>query len=150
MEVQPMHTRQLLSILGSVGLIATGASSLAMPAPQSSGGVQYVTGGIGVEESSEMQAAAPQWPLSLEFAVQTADRAQWLADVDVRVTDRRGHEVLHALADGPLLLARLAPGDYTVHASAGGTSFDRRVHIAPGRHARAVFVWPAGTGVAAR
>jgi len=55
--------------------------------------------------------------------------------------------VLQATSDGPLLLARLAPGNNTVRASAAGKVLQRKVHIAPGESARAVFVWPPATAV---
>ena len=143
-----MRTSRLVSIFT---VLVTGyCSVLAMPAPQRNGDIQYVTGGIGEDESREMQAAAPHWPLALEFAVKTADRAQWLADVDVRITDRHGREVIHTLADGPLLLAQLAPGDYVVRADADGRTIERHVRIAPGGHAKAILVWPVGTDVASR
>jgi hypothetical protein len=139
----------LLPILGlAAAAVASGA--LAMPAVQHSGGVQYVTGGIGEDEAHAMQAAAPQWPLALEFAVQSGPRAQWLANVDVHVTDRHGRDVLSTTTDGPMLLARLAPGDYTIRADANGRTIERHVHVAPGRTAKSVFVWPAGTDVASR
>ena len=145
-----MRTARLLSILGLAALASTGGSVLAMPAPQRSGGVQYVSGGIGADESHDMQAAASQWPLALEFAVRSGNLAQWLANVDVRIADRHGREVLHTLSDGPLLFAQLAPGDYTIRADADGRAIERHVHIGPGGHAKLTLVWPAGTDVALR
>jgi hypothetical protein len=45
------------------------------------------------------------------------------------------------------MLARLAPGNYTVRASAAGKTIERKVHIAPGESARAVLVWPQQTAI---
>jgi hypothetical protein len=70
-----------------------------------------------------------------------------MADVDVAVIDHRGHTVLQAVSEGPLMLARLAPGNYTVRASAAGKTIERKVHIAPGESARAVLVWPQQTAI---
>jgi hypothetical protein len=123
------------------------AAAFALPEVKLAGNVEYMTGGIGLEESTEMQAQARRWPLALEFAVKAGDQAHWMANVDVTVTDHRGQPVLQAVSDGPLMLARLAPGNYTVRATAGGTTVQRKVHIAPGESARAVMVWPQQTAV---
>lgn len=144
-----MRPRMLLPILG-LAAAAMACDALAMPAVQHSGSVQYVTGGVGEDEAHAMRAAAPQWPLALEFAVQNGPRAQWLANVDVHVTDRHGRDVLSTTTDGPMLFARLGPGDYTVRADVNGKTIERHVHVAPGRTAKSVFVWPAGTDVASR
>jgi hypothetical protein len=139
----------LLSILG-LAAAAAASGALAMPAPRHSGDVQYMTGGVGEDEARAMQADAQHWPLALEFAVQRGPRAEWLADVDVHITDRHGRDVLDTITDGPMLLARLAPGDYTIRADANGRTIERHVHVAPGRTAKSVFVWPAGADVASR
>jgi len=122
-------------------------AAFALPDVKVAGNVEYMTGGIGLDESTEMQAAARRWPLALEFAVKAGDQAQWMANVDVTIVDHRGDTVMQATAEGPLLLARLAPGNYTVRASAAGKLLQRKVHIAPGESARAVFVWPQVTEV---
>jgi hypothetical protein len=126
---------------------AAASSAMALPEIRVAGNVEYMTGGIGEEESTEMLSAARRWPLALEFAVKAGDGAQWLANIDVTVVDHRGDTVLQATSDGPLLLARLAPGNYTVRANASGKVLQRKVHIAPGESARAVFVWPRETAI---
>jgi len=145
-----MHSRKILfiaapilaAILGGIG-----ASAFALPDVKLAGSVEYITGGIGRDESQEMQAQARSWPLSLEFAVKAGNQAQWMSKVDVTVTDSHGKTAFQVTSEGPLLMARLAPGDYTVRASAAGTTFDRKVHIAAGAPAHAVFVWPQGSPV---
>jgi hypothetical protein len=131
----------------AIAAAATACGAMALPEVRIAGNTEYMTGGIGEEESTEMLSAARRWPLALEFAVKAGDQAQWMANVDVTVTDHRGATVLQATSEGPLLLARLAPGNYTVRASASGKTLQRKVHIAPGESARAVFVWPRVTEV---
>ena len=133
-------------ILLAAGLVAAGASAWAQPQVKTDGDVQYMTGGIGEDESTAMLEQARHWPLTLEFAEKAGTGAEWMADVDVTITDHHGQTVLQATSDGPLLLARLAPGNYTVRASAGGRTIERKVHIAPGEAARTVLVWPQSTG----
>jgi hypothetical protein len=140
-----MHVHN--NLLAALILGGAATTAFALPDVKVAGNVEYMTGGIGLDESTEMQAAARRWPLALEFAVKAGDQAEWMANVDVTVVDHRGDTVLQATSEGPLLLARLAPGNYTVRASAAGKVLQRKVHIAPGESARAVFVWPQQTAV---
>ena len=63
------------------------------------------------------------------------------------IVRRRIQALVAVLSDGPIMMARLAPGGYTVRATAGGKTIERKVHIAPGESVRAVFVWPQRPGV---
>lgn len=128
-----------------LGLVLTGAWGIspAMPDVQTNDrGVEYVAGGIGLDESQEMSAAAAKWPLTLEFAARSGRGAEYLADVDVHILDAQGREVLATTADGPYLLARLSPGHYKVEATAEGDKLTQRVTVQKGRAARVAFIWP--------
>lgn len=124
------------------------ASMAQLPAVRTSGKVKYLTGGVGKDESGMIKAEARHWPLALEFAVRTAGRAQFAADVDVLVRDAAGHEVLRAKAEGPFLLARLEPGQYTVQATLNGQVQNKPVHIEKDRPLRLLISWPPGNGQA--
>ena len=119
------------------------SSAQGLPAVQRSGSVEYVSGGIGKDESTAMQAAAAQWPLALEFAVTGAERAQFASDVQVAVRDSAGRVVLDAVSDGPFLLARIAPGAYSVEATLQGRVQRRQVTLRQGASAKVMFSWPA-------
>ena len=60
--------------------------------------------------------------------------------------DAKGHAALQANAGGPFLLAKLAPGHYAVEATFAGKTLHEKVDIKQGHPAKALFVWPAGTG----
>ena len=113
-----------------------------LPPVQRSGSVEYVTGGIGRDESTALEAAAAQWPLALEFSVTGGARAAFAADVQVAVRDRSGRAVLEAVAGGPFLLARVEPGSYSVEATLQGRSQRRQVTVRRGASARVMFSWP--------
>lgn len=132
-----------LAVAATVDALAADAGAL--PAVQRSGDVEYVTGGIGSDESAALKAAAARWPLALEFGVQTAPTAQYASDVKVVVHrgGSSGAAVLEATAGGPMLLARLAPGAYTVEATFRGRTQHKAVTVGPGGTARATFLWPA-------
>ncbi|WP_300754340.1 carboxypeptidase-like regulatory domain-containing protein [Janthinobacterium sp.] len=120
-------------------------SDSALPAIHKSGTVEYLSGGIGLDESTAIKNASRQWPLSLVFSVQAAGRAQFASDVKLEVRDAKGVVVLQTTASGPYLLARLAPGSYSLHASLAGKTLERKVEVKAGSSARVELVWPAGT-----
>lgn len=132
------------------GALAQGTSPTPAPLPpvQQSGAVQYLSGGIGLDESTAIKKASQQWPLTLEFAVKDQQHAVFAADVDVLVRDASGRAALQATSDGPFLLARLQPGHYSVAATLAGKTLHENVVIRKGQPARAVFVWPAGVETA--
>jgi len=120
-------------------------SDSALPTIHKSGTVEYLSGGIGLDESTAIKNASRQWPLSLVFSVQAAGRAQFASDVKLEVRDAKGSVVLQTTASGPYLLARLAPGSYSLHATLAGKTLERKVEVKAGSSARVELVWPAGT-----
>ncbi|RKP59010.1 carboxypeptidase regulatory-like domain-containing protein [Pararobbsia silviterrae] len=114
----------------------SGVAPAGMPAVKQSGDVSYVTGGVGLDESHALKAAAPHWPVELLFAGPGSD---YLSDVHVDVTGGGG-SVFHATADGPYMLVKLPPGDYVVHASYKGEEKTQAIKVG-GAHQKASFRW---------
>lgn len=112
-----------------------------LPSPLVSEGTPYLSGGVRDEQYDALQAIGSQWPLTLEFTLQKGSDAP-LQGVRVVITTPSGRRVLDTVARGPLLLARLMPGDYLVRASLPGHTLERRFVLAPDRPVRAVFSWP--------
>lgn len=117
----------------------------ALPAMQKSGTVEYLTGGVGLDESTAIKSASGQWPLSLVFSVQSGGRAQFASDVKLEIHDAKGALALDVTATGPYLLARLAPGSYSLRATLAGKTLTRQVQVKKGASSRVELVWPAGT-----
>ncbi len=72
-------------------------------------GIELACTGIGDEAQSD-----PRWkafPVRLEFA---GGNAQYLADVDVSVTNSAGTELFQVRCDSAWVLAKLPPGKYQV------------------------------------
>ena len=110
-----------------------------LPSVQTFGGVSYITGGIGLDESAAMKAAEKDFTLSLLFA--QTKRGEFVSDVTVSIKDKTGKIVLEAMSDGPVLLARLPAGAYTVSADYDGKVLVRKVQVDAKGVARAGFVW---------
>lgn len=129
---------------GSVGGSSADTSSAGntngggMPQVQQQGGVEFVSGGVGLDESKALQAARSQWPLSLRF---TGRDAEFIADVHVQIVDAHGASVLDATARGPYMLVRVRPGRYTVHVSHNGVDKTSAVTVGSNGSARASFIW---------
>lgn len=134
-------TRRIL--FGLVALSAFAASALAdevtLPPERSQGSVTYVSGGIGKDESDAMKQAASRYSLAIEMAAPASPRAQYVADVKIDIRDQRGATVLSTMSDGPMLLANLPPGRYTVTAAKSGTSQQRSIVIGSGARPRVMF-----------
>ncbi|WP_077033589.1 alpha/beta fold hydrolase [Pelomonas sp. KK5] len=130
------------------GTLAAGTAALAqqqfVPALQRSGSVEYISGGIGIDESTAMKAISPSWPLTLEFAVNTQPRADYASNVAVTIRDARHAAVLQTTAQGPLLLVKLPPGQYSVDAEFAGRTITQNITVAQGKAAHQSFIWPAG------
>jgi hypothetical protein len=140
-----IHKAAIATTLGT--LIATGfaQAATALPPVHKSGDVEYLSGGIGRDESAAIEHASKGWPLTLEFAVKEKRRDEFAAGVRTIVRDAKGHAVLQTDSEGPFLLAGLEPGQYAIDATLAGKTLHEKVDVKRGQPAKAVFVWPAGT-----
>ena len=134
--------------LAAAGLLATGATSAAanassadLPPAITQGNVEYMSGGIGIDEEQAMQAEMSKYPLTLEFAERATPKDVHLAAIGVRIEDRSGNIALDTVADGPFLLVQLPAGSYRITADHDGTTQTRDVTIAPGKPERLFFEW---------
>ncbi|HTP99915.1 MAG TPA: carboxypeptidase-like regulatory domain-containing protein [Casimicrobiaceae bacterium] len=84
-----------------------------------------------------MKSLAVQYPLDLVFL----QNAEYLADVQVRITDAEGDVLLDTRSEGPYLLAALPDGRYTIIAECAGTSETRHANVSHGKHQMIVFEW---------
>jgi hypothetical protein len=113
-----------------------------LPEPRVQGNVSYVTGGVGQDEVTAMEHAKAKYPLSLEFVQHAKPRDEFIANVEVTVTDKSGNVVLDTTTDGPYLLADLPNGKYTVSAiDEGGKSVVKHITVAPHKSEHLILVW---------
>lgn len=109
----------------------------------SASGVRYVSGGIS-EEGRDGFLARHQGEGFNTKLMFTGPNGNYLADVDVRITDAKKNDVLTARTDGPILLADLPKGSYVVHASYNGTERTARLNVGGKGMANAAFRFPNG------
>jgi len=112
-----------------------------LPPEETQGAVTYRTGGVGETEATAMRQAESNYPLSLEFIQRAHPRNEFLAYVDVTIRDHAGNAMLNTYSDGPLLLAKLPEGSYTVTATDEGKTETQHVTLAAGKPQHLVFAW---------
>lgn len=123
--------------------VAASATVLAQPTAGTSryAGIDYLNGGIGSEEADRMREMSAGYPVQMTFAQRNQGMDEFVADVNLRITDSRGRTVVDLLAQGPIFLLQVPPGSYTVEAEYQGEVKTRRLDVAPGRHDRLGFEW---------
>ena len=118
-----------------------GTAQAQLPDIQHYGNVEYVTGGFGLDESTALKAAMPDYPLALTFAARIGSKAAYVSQVQVVVRDQYDSTILNVESQGPFLLARLAPGTYQVHATYENQTQSRPVTVSDAKSSRMVFEW---------
>lgn len=88
--------------------------------------VPFISGGVGETDRAAMERAEGSYNLKLVF---TGEEGIYLSGVDVRIRDASGMERLHATSEGPILLADVPAGMYTVEVTAEGKSLSRKVVV---------------------
>lgn len=107
---------------------------------QSYYGVRYVTGGVGFEEQEYLKSKELRSQYTLE--VVTASKVgSYISDALVSVTEKSGESLLNVNMDGPLLLAMIPDGSYSVNVTIGSQQQKRDVTIKQGRLQRVVTTW---------
>lgn len=107
-------------------LAATALCAAALVCHAQSEPIQQKCGGVGSDESTRFRAEMKDHPLSLLFARPDGD---YLADVEVNLTDASGKTVLEWKAGGPVCLVDLPAGRYTVRARSGGATREHQVTV---------------------
>lgn len=101
---------------------------------------QFVTGGVGLEERSEMLASKPDYNVRMTFA--TRGSGEYRSDVQVEISDSKGTVNMHARDAGPLMFVNLEPGRYRVTATAADGQVQRReLQMQAGRSKDLYFYW---------
>ena len=135
----------LTRVVLSVCLIFFSHLSLAqveIPEAKIAQGIEYISGGIGSEESDALLALGKKWPLVLEFSQDHPQRPLWVADVTVKIFDQKKKLVFEALSEGPIMLLKMGPGKYDAEYSFEGKVLKRTLVLEEGKFQKQSVVWP--------
>jgi len=135
-----------VSALAALFLITAGVIFTAyaqLPAPQTENGVQYVSGGIGKDESDAFKAAKSQYPLAMTFAATSpgSSSTPYVAQIQVEIKDESGKTVLNLPSVGPYLLVDLEPGHYEISATYEGDTQTHEVTVVGDGSADLRYTW---------
>jgi len=136
--------RAALGALTAVALAAVAALPVQakdLVAPQTVDGTTYINGGVGQNEEAYMHKIAKEWPLRMIFSQRKDD--EFIANVNLKVTDHTGATVLALPGAGPMTYAKLQPGKYRVSASFDGKTEVREVALDGKGGADLYFHWKA-------
>ena len=145
-----MNTVRASGVLLAACLLISGARVVMAaenpPPVQHEGDIGYLSGGVGLGQSTVIKSMMRDYFLSLEFAGSSSSGNEYLADIPVRITDAHGHVVLEATSRGPFFLAELPSGRYDIAATHDGKTQHRLVNIGPSTRDREFFLWPMREG----
>jgi hypothetical protein len=125
----------------STAAVAGAATMSNLPPEQKQGSIAFLSGGVRAEQRMAMKDAARNYPIELEFVKGTKVSREFLTGIHVDIKDSADHTVLSTLSDGPLLLAKLPSGKYSVSATNGTSTESRNVVVAEGKRQRVLFDW---------
>lgn len=97
---------------------------------------RFLAGGVGLDESEQMKAAAREFPLTVVVATKSG---AYLADTHIMIADATGRAILDTQLESPYLLVDLTQGKYRVEATHQGERRQQTVEIAANTRARLVF-----------
>lgn len=134
-----MFTRSFTALLlGAAMLLSMGNVHSADATVQTSGGVSYVSGGVGDDSIAKLNTLAGQFNLKLVFAMQSGN---YVSDVKVVIADAKGKTLLDATSAGPWFLAKLPAGSYQLTATFAGKDVKRSVTIGTAKLQTVDFRW---------
>jgi L-amino acid N-acyltransferase YncA len=110
-----------IHVLGTLALIL-----LVFSMDVRAGDVPYLSGGVGADAREELLAKEKEYNLKIVVAERSGD---YLAGVKVVIESARKEQVLDTTMEGPILLAKLAPGTYTIRAVNDGQTLTRTVTV---------------------
>lgn len=132
----------LASILISLTMPTSALAQADIPESQNYEGIQFITGGIGSEESDAMLELGKKWPLTLEFAQDHPARPLWVADVTLKITNSKRKVVFKAISDGPIMLLNLPADQYELEAVFEGRTIKRKIKLEENKFIKLPMIWP--------
>ena len=119
-------------------MTVTAAALLGLSVNTWAADIPYISGGVGADEREEFAAKEAEYNLKIVVAETSGD---YLADVKVVIESASKDRVLETVMEGPILLAKLPPGTYTIRATSGRNRLTQTVSIPAQGPRQVVFRW---------
>jgi hypothetical protein len=123
-----------------IGVLGAGLPAVSRAAQlEQRDGIAYLSGGIGEDERAAFEEARKDFNLELVFAAKGG--GNYLANIDLAVLDAARREILRTTTEGPLFLAQLPPGRYTIVATFNGETQTRSLTVPAKGRKQAALYW---------
>lgn len=99
----------------------------------------FISGGVGDESMADLVARENEFTLKLFLVGQSGS---YLSDIRITITDSKGQGVLLTTSEGPVLLANLPTGSYTVKAQKNGQTLEQKISVSSGKLQTTYFRFP--------
>ncbi len=140
-----MDSLRRLVIVVITAALASAAMAQPVERIMNRDGILYVSGGIGVSSQERLKMLEPQFNLKLVF---TLTQGNYLGDVNVVMKDAGGKLLLEHVTEGPIFMARVPAGSYTVSATYSGRAQSRSIKAAEKLRTE-YFRWSGDAGIGA-
>lgn len=145
-----LHPRRAtLGALAAAALLGVATvpahATQALVTPRTVHAVTYLTGGVSKEEEAYMHKVAKDWPLRLIFSERKDN--EFVADVNLTVTNQHGAKVLMLKDTGPMTYAMVPAGKYRVSATFHGITESREVTLDGKQGQDVYFHWKGKTKI---
>lgn len=131
-----MRKTILAAALLALGAFAVQAQDVSV---MQQGDVRYIAGGVGAGEREAMAAMKEEFNTRMTFAVKKT--GNFVANVVVTISDAKGAQLLKTNVPGPLLYAKLPPGEYRVDAMFHGIAQTRPMKVGAQGHSELYLYW---------
>ena len=144
MKIQIKINQIVLVFICAFSTLSFAEKNPSLPPAQTQGQTQFISGGIGKDESEAILQARGSWPLMLELT-QAADpsRPRYISDVRITIKDELNSTVLDTTAEGPYLLVKLPAGKYSLDATYNATTLYRKFNLQEEPGKKVTLTWPA-------
>lgn len=115
------------ALIGAVGIPAQAWAQDDLIVVEQARATTYLNGGVGADDEQLMRRVAKDWPLRMIFSERKDN--EFVADVNLLVTDMRGVPYLQVASAGPMTYAMLPAGKYRITARFRGQSETREVTL---------------------
>ncbi len=135
-----MKPQSLSAVLGGLATIFIATTALAdvVPVtPKQVGNIEFITGGIGDEERSSIEAVKSNYNL---YVMSAGTDGAFTGNMHLNILDKSNNSVLDTEI-GPLFYAKLPDGAYTIEGTHNNQTKSEKVTISGGKSKSVHFGW---------
>ena len=133
------HRHFLIALLCSLLFSPAWAQESTQNASATTSAIPFISGGVGDDSMAQLTAREKEFDLKLFLVGQSGT---YLSDIRITIIDANGTGVLLTTSEGPVLLANLPAGTYSVKAQKNGHTLTQKISVTPGKLQTTYFRFP--------